>query len=98
MKKTTEYDSFTFQYDTSIYGTDWDRIVIRGVVEYLRTPPDPSSWASPEDFYGYNELQGIVIDSIELNDSPVTLMDFDAPLQGELLKALDEYMDERLGL
>ena len=98
MKKTTEYDSFTFQYDTSFYGIDWDRIVIRGVVEYLRIPPDPSSWASPEDFYGYNELQGIVIDSIELNDSPVTLMNFDASLQGELLKALDEYLGERFGL
>ena len=98
MKKTTEYDSFTFQYDTSLDGTDWDIIVIRGVVEYLRIPPDPSSWASPEDFYGYNELQGIVIDSIELNDSPVTLMDFDASLQGELLKALDEYLGERFGL
>ena len=98
MKKTTEYDSFTFQYDTSIYGIDWDRIVIRGVVEYLRIPPDPGSWASPEDFYGYNELQGIVIDSIELNDSPVTLMYFDAFLQRELLKALDEYLGERFTL
>ena len=98
MKKTTEYDSFTFQYDTSLDGTDWDRVVIRGVVEYLHIPPDPSSWASPEDFYGYNELQGIVIDSIELNDSPVTLMDFDASLQGELLKALDEYLGERFAL
>ena len=29
------------------------------------TPPDPTTWASPDDFYGYTELKSWEVISVE---------------------------------
>ncbi len=97
-KKTTEYDNFKFQYDTSIDGSDWDRIVVKGVVEYTRVYPDRGTWDSDFDYYGYNELGTVVIDWIELNDSEILLTDLKPETQKELISALDDYLDETFNL
>mgnify|MGYP003479585588 FL=1 len=97
-KKTTEYDSFKFQYDTSIDGSEWDRIVVKGVIEYTRVHPDRGTWDSDFDYYGYNELGIVVIDWIELNDSEILLTDLKPEVRKDLISALDDYLDETFNL
>ena len=58
-----ELKQFYFVYEDA-WGTEYELFT---TVECLWkvTPPDPTTWASPDDFYGYTELKSWGVISVE---------------------------------
>lgn len=58
-----ELKQFYFVYEDA-WGTEYELFT---TVECLWkvTPPDPTTWASPDDFYGYTELKSWEVISVE---------------------------------
>ena len=58
-----ELKQFYFVYEDT-WGTEYELFT---TVECLWkvTPPDPTTWASPDDFYGYTELKSWEVISVE---------------------------------
>ena len=61
-----ELKQFYFVYEDA-WGEEYELFT---TVECLWkvTPPDPTTWASPDDFYGYTELKSWEVISVEDNE------------------------------
>jgi hypothetical protein len=58
-----ELKQFYFVYEDA-WGTEYELFTTIECI-WKVTPPDPTSWASPDDFYGYTELKSWEVISVE---------------------------------
>lgn len=59
----TEFKQFSFVYEDA-WGVEYELFTTVECI-WKVTPPDPTTWASDWDFYGYTELQSWEVISVE---------------------------------